>query len=99
MYPHVVPVESICLVPQRSHEQPHEHRNLLLRPLPIFGRERVEGKILNPELTTTFHRIANRFDAFIVTCDAGERSFLCPASIPIHNDGDMDGDIPLLELF
>ena len=89
-------MKPVGLVAQRPHQQAHQHRDFLVRTLPIFRRERVQCKVFYPYLSARFNGVPNRFDAFLVTGDPREPAALCPAAVPIHDDGDVDGDIAAL---
>src|SRR4030042_3667218 len=70
-------------------EQAHQSMDFFEWARPIFCRKGVERQIRNVELDRGADDAAQVFSAGTMTSNARQSVGLCPASIAIHDDGDM----------
>jgi hypothetical protein len=87
-------VETVRLVAKCGEEEPHQHRYFFLRALPVFGGKRVQGEILDTQLTAHLNDVADGFYPFTMTGDTGESPLFCPSTVAVHNNGNMSGNLP-----
>src|SRR4029077_20350994 len=70
-------------------KQMHQSEDFTFGTLPIFRRERVKGEILDFQIAAAFHAFTNGLGSSFVTLDARETARFGPATVAIHDDGDM----------
>src|SRR5258705_3205548 len=76
----------------RPLEQAHEHRDLVGRAAPVLGRERVEGQVAEAQRRGGANDRASRLHALVVSGHARQAAMGRPASVAVHDDGDMLGN-------
>jgi hypothetical protein len=74
---------------QRLDEQLHQQADLLLRAPPVLRTESEQGQIFDAALEAGAHRFTHHFDALGVAGKARHEALPCPATIAIHDDGDV----------
>ena len=79
------------LVLEKPAEQIHEHANLFLRSIPILHGKSVGGEELDPVFEGGGKNLPDFFNTAPMPFIARQTVPLCPPSIPIHDDGNMDG--------
>src|SRR5439155_18685642 len=67
----------------------HQCENFVLGPLPILGREGVEGEVLDLQLAARFDAGADCVGAFLVAFDPCQATLGSPATVTIHDDRDV----------
>jgi hypothetical protein len=82
---------------QGFHEQLHEQRDFFDGSAPIFRTEGEQGQVLDAEFQTLTYGAAYDFYPLPVTGEAWQQTALRPASIAIHNDGDMTRTNPIMD--
>ncbi len=75
-------------------EQVHQAAHLVRRPVPVLGREGVQGEGRQPELARRARHVAHRVGTPPVALQAGETPLLRPAAVPVHDDADVAGERP-----
>ena len=70
-------------------EKTHEEIHLRSRPLPVLRGERVDRQHLDAEIDAYLHDVKQGSDARAMACRADEALSLRPASVAVHDDGDM----------
>ena len=88
---HVLLVEQRQLVHERGREEVHEQIDLVLRPLPVLSRERVDGQHVKAEADARRDRLAQRVDAGDMALAAVEPAGSGPAAVAVHDDRDVLG--------
>lgn len=78
-------------------EEGHEQGEFAWGAFPVFAGEAVEGELPESEPGGFFDHAADRLDTAAVTFDAWETSALGPASVAIHDDGDVLGESSAVE--
>ena len=75
-------------------QEAHETADFVLGAFPVFDGESVEGEHFHAEIPGGEGGGADGLDAATVTLDAGQPAGFRPASVAVHNDGDVvrDGD-------
>ena len=75
-------------------QEAHETADFVLGAFPVFDRESVEGEHFHAEVPGGEGGGADGLDAATVALDAGQAAGFRPASVAVHNDGDVvrDGD-------
>ena len=85
-----------------AHEQrlvePHEVAHLVGRAAPVLGREGVEGDPLDADLEGAVHHIEQSGLARGVPLRPRQPARARPATVPIHDTGDVGGDAGPVEL-
>src|SRR5690606_16167159 len=71
------------------HEKPHEQRDLVGRPAPVFGAEGKKGEKLYAAPTTGFDHSPYGLDAAHMPRRAGQKTLGCPAPVAVHNNGEV----------
>ena len=74
---------------EKLFQQPHQREDFGFRPLPVFGRERVEGQEIDFELGASLDALACGPGAFLVAFDPRQTTCPGPATISIHDDRDV----------
>jgi hypothetical protein len=92
MEPDLMPVEFFFLLEDVVFEELEKELNLLFRTLPVFRTEGIEGKPGDLPLAGTFEYSLDRLNPLLVPLDAGKPPGESPATIPVHNEGDMTRD-------
>ena len=77
------------LEPDVPLQQHHQRVDFGARPLPVLDRERVERQHADAEPRRRFDDVANRVDAGAVPFDARQVPLRGPASVAVHDDGDV----------
>ena len=80
-------------------DQVHERVDLLLRAIPVLGRERIEGKILDADIGRKFGGAVHGRDPLGVACASGFPPEVGPAAVAIHNNGHMARDPVHVDIF
>src|SRR3989442_12887224 len=70
-------------------EGPQEGPHLCPRPRPVFGRERVDGEHMDPELLAAIEHTLDRSHAGAVTEAGGMAAAPGPAPVAVHDDPDV----------
>ena len=70
-------------------EQVHQRVDFVLRPLPVFGRERIDGKILHADVLAVGRNRAEGLRADLVACLARQTALFRPPAVAVHDDRDM----------
>src|SRR5512143_4051658 len=70
----------------------HQRLHLTGGTLPILRGKRVEGQDLNLQLAASLDNFAHGFHPFTVAVDTFQATGTRPASIAIHDDGNMSGN-------
>ena len=75
---------------QETFEQPHQREDFGLRPLPVFGRKGVEREVLDLQARRSLRRMRAPLRR-PVSCPLirGKPRVLRPATVAIHDDGDV----------
>jgi hypothetical protein len=76
---------------QRGDEQAHQQRHFVCRTAPVLRAEREQGQIFDTALNAGFHDIPYCFDAFSMPRHTRHETLGRPATVAIHDDGDMAG--------
>jgi hypothetical protein len=66
-----------------------EEADLVVRTLPVLGREREKSQIFDPVVSKAGYGPPNVFDACSVPFASMHASFVAPPTIAIHDDGHM----------
>src|SRR5262245_25540347 len=88
---HLVVHEIRQLVVDRLLEQPHQHRHLVLGPVPVFRRERVQGEEAQARGVRRTDDGARGLDPLAVTRHAWQAALGRPAAVAGHDDGHVRG--------
>ena len=67
----------------------HECRNFCIRTSPVLFRKCEKREVAHTGLDRCLHTCPHAFNAFEMAINPFLASFLCPSSITIHDDGDM----------
>src|SRR5690606_36880534 len=81
--------ELFGLVAEEAFEHLHEDVDFVLGTTPVFDGKRVERDVANAEIAGDADDFFHGIGTFAVAFDAGQSAFARPASIAIHNDGDV----------
>jgi hypothetical protein len=73
----------------RDEHQAHQERHLLGRALPVLGRERKNGEVLDAPVGAGEHRLDERVDPGLVAEHARQEALLRPSAVAVHDDGDV----------
>ena len=79
-------------------QKAHDAVDLVLRSLPVLGREGIDRQVINAEMLAVSAELSKRFGACLVPCRARKASLLCPAAIAVHNDGNMTRQVVQINL-
>ncbi len=74
---------------KRGDEQAHQDRDFLGRTAPVFRTERKKGEVFDAAFCAGFDDAAHRFHALGMARHARQEAFGGPASIAIHDDGNV----------
>ena len=74
-------------------ENIHQALDFFTRAAPILGGKSIDGQVFNAELNTCGYDAAKILSAGAVADQARQAASECPTSIPIHNDGDVGGNL------
>ena len=77
------------IVANESAQQCHKLPDFRRRPRPILGAERENGKKANAEVAGGTNRTAQRLYPAAVPLSSWQAARRCPASIPVHDDGNV----------
>src|SRR5256885_14636959 len=77
------------LFPYTTLFRSHETGNLLFGAVPVLGRESEDGQDLHAALDAGAGTAAQRFHALLVAGQSRQKAAIGPASIAIHDDGNM----------
>ena len=86
---HVLFVQAVHLGQHRGGEQVHEADDLVLRALPVLGRERVDGQIAHAHVGRAADGFAHRLDTGLMAEQAVLPPLFRPAAVAVHDDGHM----------
>ena len=75
-------------------KQLHKERYFFGGAPPVLTAEREQRQIFDAEPVTGAHRAAHRLDPALMAGDARQEALLGPASIAIHDDGDVPRHLP-----
>src|SRR5437870_5217165 len=67
----------------------HQRIDFLLWPIPILDRKSIEREVFYSEFAGGADDDTGGFGASAVTLNARQMAPACPATVSIHNDGDM----------
>ena len=81
------------LVFQRGEYQSHQGCYFICRTSPVFCRERIQRQVFDTQIGTFRGDAAHSLYASLVTIAALLASFVGPASVAVHDDGNMLGDV------
>ena len=81
------------LEPDVALQQHHQRVDFGARPLPVLDRERVERQDVDAEPRRGLDDVADRVDAGAVAFDARQVALRRPASVAVHDDGDVRGEL------
>ena len=70
-------------------KQGHDGLHLVRRALPVFRGERVDRQVFNTEVLAVGRDAAERLRACRVAHFARQSALFCPATVAVHDDGDM----------
>jgi len=70
-------------------QQPEQSVHFRYRAPPVLGREGIDREVLEADFLRCFDRSAQRLDAALMTDSSRQVSRLRPASIAIHNNGNV----------
>jgi hypothetical protein len=70
-------------------DQAHQAGDLFARPLPVLGREREHGQVLDAAIGAGVDGAHERIDALLVAEEARHVPLLGPAAVAVHDDGDV----------
>ena len=82
-------MEQRKLFDKRGGKEMHEEINLMLWAFPILSRERVNGKHVETEPHARGHSLSKRVDASNMALAPIEATGGCPATVSVHDNGDM----------
>jgi hypothetical protein len=88
-----VAMEFLFLLADVILEELEKELNLFFGTLPVFGTEGIEGKPVNPPFSGAVKNSTDCLDSLAVSLNAGKPPNLSPATIPVHNKGDMARDL------
>ena len=86
---HVVFVQFDDLALQRQRKQIHQHRHFLFRAPPVFRAESKQGEVVDTLFGARLDDFAHGFHAAFVPRNARQKAFFRPASIAVHDDGNV----------
>ena len=89
-HPHVVAPQPVHLGEDILAEDLHQPLDLGERPLPVLGREGVEGEVGDAEVGTGLDDLGHPPRAARMARNAAETAGLGPAAVSVHDDPDMD---------
>jgi len=72
--------------------------DLVLGAGPVFSGKSINGEVLDPEIHAAFDHPAQVFGTGTVTFNARHAAALRPAAVAIHDNGNVCGDILLVNL-
>ena len=81
------------LLAEKQLQQFHQRIHLALRPLPVLRGKSIQGQKLHTQITTGLRHAPNRLSSLTVPLRARQATLFCPATIAIHDDGDVARDI------
>jgi hypothetical protein len=70
-------------------EEGHQHRHLVLGPVPVLGGKGVEREVTDADRVRGPHDRARGLDALVVAGDPRQAPLGRPAAVPVHDDGDV----------
>src|SRR5262249_21244950 len=79
----------LALFQQIVLQEHHEEIKLVLRALPVFDAEAVEGQLLQSEAATLFDHRANALHAAAMAFHPRQSLAPRPATVAVHDDGDV----------
>ena len=82
-------VEVVDLSTQEKAEQPHEIVDLVGGAVPVLGGKAEKGEIGNTHFCRAAHDIAHCLDTATMAGGAWQAARLGPASVAVHDDGDV----------
>ncbi len=87
--PNIVFVQLTNFVFQEPRQILHQSIDFVLRPIPIFHGKGVKRQIFDPGFTGRANNSANGFDAIAMAFNAWKMAGFGPATVPVHDDGDV----------
>ena len=79
------------VTPDEGFQKPHQIAHLGFGPTPVFRREGKEREIAYSAIAGRAHGLAHGLHTAAMPHHARKTALLCPASIAIHDDGDVLG--------
>jgi hypothetical protein len=67
----------------------HQERDFVGRTPPILAAEREQGEVLHAQDAARFDHLAYGLDPALVTRDTRQKTLFGPASVTVHDHGDM----------
>src|SRR4051794_34334524 len=80
------------LLLQGNDEQFHQERNFILGTTPVLAAEGEQGQVLNAVRNAGFGNDAHSLQPALVSGDPWQKAAFRPASITVHDNGDMARD-------
>ena len=103
---HAIAMQFCEILADKKPEKSHQVADFGRGPLPVFRGKREDREALDAHFARGANGLAQRFDAAAVSLDTGQSARRRPATISIHDDGDMTrhagnrpGDIRRLRLW
>jgi len=75
----------------------HQEIDLILGPFPVLHAERIQRQKLHPVIHTVLGDGLDYLGALFMPAKTRQISLGGPASVAVHDDGDMTGDSPSLQ--
>src|SRR5690606_19274470 len=93
--PHAIAVEPVHFLFEGVQEQLHEQAHFLLGTTPVLAAEGEQRQRLYPLELAGLHDPAHGLDTFTMTGVARQVSLARPASVAVHDDGDVTRHVAL----
>ena len=87
--PDAVLLQGVEFAAQVLLEQVHQRPDLVAGPLPVLGRESVEGQHLEAEFSARLDHVPHRRRTFTMALDPHPAALLSPATVAVHDDGNV----------
>ena len=79
-------------------EEVHEPVHFVLRTLPVFRGERIDGEVIHAHIVRAADSLAHRIDARFVAVQTVHSALFGPTPVPVHDNGNMARYAALVEL-
>ena len=88
---HVALDQLVHVAAEIEAEQTHQRPHFLRRAFPVLRREGEQGEVLQADVAGLAHDLAHRVHAGDMAGLARQVALLRPASVAVHDDGDVVG--------